>query len=291
MSATRREFIAGATAFSLLQGALGAPRGNAVRAVYENGSRVSDFLACRRLHLDICGRIPTPEEVTSYVSDRRNDKYEALVDRLLGSADFADYWSMRYCDILRVKSEFPINLDHACAAVQGRDGLRRRERAGKRRQAHVPAGADEVGVDVRRDHELAAGVAGHLQLLAGQHGSRADVHLLGEAFADRADGRDGLLPEPGVRLDERDFHGPDAAGEIGFGKVQAGLRVHAANDGDDAAVSDALLDFCSCAHQDFLRLSSSTSKSHSGRQTSATSSVAKSGGSPRCRSQSCQSRW
>ena len=110
MSTTRREFIAGATAFSLLQGAFGASKGNAVRAVYESGSRVSDFLACRRLHLDICGRIPTPEEVTAYVADKKNGKYEALIDRLLDSPDYADYWSMRYCDILRVKSEFPINL-------------------------------------------------------------------------------------------------------------------------------------------------------------------------------------
>ena len=110
MSTTRREFIAGATAFSLLQGAFGASKANAVRAVYENGSRVSDFLACRRLHLDICGRIPTPEEVTAYVADKKNGKYEALIDRLLDSPDYADYWSMRYCDILRVKSEFPINL-------------------------------------------------------------------------------------------------------------------------------------------------------------------------------------
>ena len=110
MSTTRREFIAGATAFSLLQGAFGAPRQNAVRAVYENGSRVSDFLACRRLHLDICGRIPTPDEVKDYVATKKSGKYEALIDRLLDTPDFADYWSMRYCDILRVKSEFPINL-------------------------------------------------------------------------------------------------------------------------------------------------------------------------------------
>ena len=111
MSATRREFIAGATAFALLQGAYGASRsGNTVRAVYENGSRVSDFLACRRLYLDICGRIPKPEEVKEYLASKKNHKYEELVDRLLDSPDYADYWSMRYCDILRVKSEFPINL-------------------------------------------------------------------------------------------------------------------------------------------------------------------------------------
>ena len=38
------------------------------------------------------------------------DKYETTVEALLESDDFADYWTMRWCDALRVKSEFPINL-------------------------------------------------------------------------------------------------------------------------------------------------------------------------------------
>jgi len=109
MNATRREFVCGATAFALLQGASAASK-DTIKAVYENGSRASDFLACRRLYLDICGRIPAPEEVRAYLAEKKSRKYEDLVDRLLDSDDFADYWAMRYCDILRVKSEFPINL-------------------------------------------------------------------------------------------------------------------------------------------------------------------------------------
>ena len=108
MSITRREFVCGATAFALIRGAGAA--GKPIKALYENGSRASDFLICRRLYLDICGRIPTPEEVTEYVASKKSRKYEDLVDRLLESDDYADYWAMRYCDILRVKSEFPINL-------------------------------------------------------------------------------------------------------------------------------------------------------------------------------------
>ena len=111
MNLTRRAFVCGATAFALIRDGAAAPKSGApIKAVYENGSRASDFLACRRLYLDICGRIPTPEEVKAYVSSKKSRKYEDLIDQLLASDDFADYWSMRYCDILRVKSEFPINL-------------------------------------------------------------------------------------------------------------------------------------------------------------------------------------
>ena len=33
-----------------------------------------------------------------------------LIDRLLEREEFADYWAMKWCDLLRVKSEFPIKL-------------------------------------------------------------------------------------------------------------------------------------------------------------------------------------
>jgi hypothetical protein len=33
-----------------------------------------------------------------------------LIDRLLDRSEFADYWAMKWSDLLRVKSEFPINL-------------------------------------------------------------------------------------------------------------------------------------------------------------------------------------
>lgn len=111
MSLTRRAFVCGATAFALIRdGAAASKSGAPIKAVYENGSRASDFLACRRLYLDICGRIPTPEEVKAYVSSKKSSKYENLIDQLLETDDYADYWAMRSCDILRVKSEFPINL-------------------------------------------------------------------------------------------------------------------------------------------------------------------------------------
>ena len=109
MSCTRREFLAGSAALAALWDGLAAASPDA--RVFEDASgRASDFLICRRLHLDICGRLPTRAEVERFVGSDDPDKTAKLVDELLASEAYADYWSMRYCDMLRVKSEFPINL-------------------------------------------------------------------------------------------------------------------------------------------------------------------------------------
>jgi len=70
----------------------------------------SDEVFLRRAYLDVIGTLPTPQETWQFMSDESPDKRAALIDRLLERDEFADYWAMRWCDLLRVKSEFPINL-------------------------------------------------------------------------------------------------------------------------------------------------------------------------------------
>ena len=109
MGLTRREFLAGSAALAVLGDGLAAAAPDA--RVFESASgEAADFLVCRRLYLDICGRLPTREEVERFVGSSDGRKVAALADELLASDAYADYWSMRTCDILRVKSEFPINL-------------------------------------------------------------------------------------------------------------------------------------------------------------------------------------
>ena len=109
MGMTRREFLAGSAALAALWDGLAAASPGA--HVFEKTSgEAADFLLCRRLHLDICGRLPSRAEVERFVESLDADKVQKLVDELLASDAYADYWSMRYCDMLRVKSEFPINL-------------------------------------------------------------------------------------------------------------------------------------------------------------------------------------
>ena len=109
MQVSRRAFLGSAAALALLRDGFAAPGGD-MKVFAPNGGQAVDFLICRRLYLDICGRIPTPEEVSEYTASRDVKKREKLVERLLETDDYADYWAMRYCDVLRVKSEFPINL-------------------------------------------------------------------------------------------------------------------------------------------------------------------------------------
>ena len=70
----------------------------------------SDAVFVRRAYLDVIGTLPTADEARAFIEDRDPRKRSALIDRLLAREEFADYWAMKWCDTLRVKSEFPINL-------------------------------------------------------------------------------------------------------------------------------------------------------------------------------------
>ena len=70
----------------------------------------SDEVFVRRAHLDVIGTLPTAEEAAGFLDDRDANKRRVLIDRLLQRKEFADYWAMKWSDLLRVKAEFPINL-------------------------------------------------------------------------------------------------------------------------------------------------------------------------------------
>ena len=70
----------------------------------------SDAVFVRRVYLDVIGTLPTALEAESFIFDRNLDKRSALIDRLLARDEFADYWAMKWGDVLRIKAEFPINL-------------------------------------------------------------------------------------------------------------------------------------------------------------------------------------
>ena len=72
--------------------------------------RCTDETFVRRAYLDVIGTLPRLDEVRAFLRNRRPDRRAALVDALLEREEFADYLAMRWCTLLRVKSEFPINL-------------------------------------------------------------------------------------------------------------------------------------------------------------------------------------
>lgn len=70
----------------------------------------SDEVFVRRVYLDVIGTLPDPSEVHEFLRDSDPRKRAVLIDALLDREEYADYWSLKWCDLLRVKAEFPINL-------------------------------------------------------------------------------------------------------------------------------------------------------------------------------------
>ena len=55
----------------------------------------------RRVHLDIIGRLPSPEEARAFLADAAPDRRTRLVDALLERAEYADHWAAKWADLLR----------------------------------------------------------------------------------------------------------------------------------------------------------------------------------------------
>ncbi len=69
-----------------------------------------DAVFLRRAYLDAAGVLPPVWEARAFLKDKSPDKRKKLVKKLINSQEYADYMAMRYSDMFRVKSEFPINL-------------------------------------------------------------------------------------------------------------------------------------------------------------------------------------
>ncbi len=76
----------------------------------EPASPCSDAVFLRRVYLDVLGTLPTVEEARAFFNDKSPDNRKKLIDALLERPEFADFWAMKWSDLLRVKSEFPVNL-------------------------------------------------------------------------------------------------------------------------------------------------------------------------------------
>jgi WD40 repeat protein/mono/diheme cytochrome c family protein len=75
-----------------------------------------DFL--RRIHLDLTGLPPKPEDVTAFLADKRDTRTKrgAVIDQLIGNPDFVEHWANKWADMLQVNSKF--------LGTEGAGGLR-----------------------------------------------------------------------------------------------------------------------------------------------------------------------
>ncbi len=61
-----------------------------------------DATFLRRVFLDTIGTLPTAKEARLFLADPGQDKRNRLIDHLLERPEYADFWTMRWADILRV---------------------------------------------------------------------------------------------------------------------------------------------------------------------------------------------
>jgi len=55
----------------------------------------------RRAYLDLTGLLPTPAEAAAFLDDRSPDRWERLIDHLLGSPHYGERWGRHWLDVAR----------------------------------------------------------------------------------------------------------------------------------------------------------------------------------------------
>ncbi len=88
----------------ILKAVNAAVRGRWQEAGVSPAALASDAEWCRRVFLDVIGRIPTYKEITEFTADKSPDKREKLVDRLMASdvylSEFAGNWGNIWTNLL-----------------------------------------------------------------------------------------------------------------------------------------------------------------------------------------------
>ncbi len=87
----------------------------------------SDHVFLRRAYLDALGVLPTADEARRFLDDARPDRRARLVDELLDRPEFADFWALKWSDLLKNEEKL---LDRKGVAVF-HDWIRRNFAEGK----------------------------------------------------------------------------------------------------------------------------------------------------------------
>jgi hypothetical protein len=61
----------------------------------------NDYEFCRRVHLDLTGRVPTPERLKAFVESADPNKRDKLIDELIESQAWVEHWGYWYGDLVR----------------------------------------------------------------------------------------------------------------------------------------------------------------------------------------------
>jgi hypothetical protein len=74
----------------------------------------TDEAFLRRVYLDVIGILPTASEARAFLA--KPDR-GALIDSLLARDEFNDFWALKWGDLLRIKSEYPVRVWPKAVAV------------------------------------------------------------------------------------------------------------------------------------------------------------------------------
>jgi hypothetical protein len=77
----------------------------------------------RRASFDLIGLPPSPEEVETFVNDKRPDAYQRLIDRLLASPHYGERWARHWLDLARYADENKLSLEARDQAWLYRDWI------------------------------------------------------------------------------------------------------------------------------------------------------------------------
>ncbi len=64
-----------------------------------------DVTFLRRASLDLTGQLPSPRDAKEFVASTASDKRTKLVEELLGRPEFAEFWTQKWADLLRVEEQ------------------------------------------------------------------------------------------------------------------------------------------------------------------------------------------
>ncbi|MBA2114728.1 DUF1549 and DUF1553 domain-containing protein [Bremerella alba] len=78
------------------------------RVNVQSSGLCTDDQFVRRIYLDLTGLPPTADQVRAFLEDKRSsqDKRNDLIDQLIGSGPYVEYWTNKWCDLLQVNQKF-----------------------------------------------------------------------------------------------------------------------------------------------------------------------------------------
>ena len=65
----------------------------------------SDEEFVRRVYLDVIGQLPSVGEAQAFLADQSPDKRAKLINALLDRPEYADFWALKWADLLRLRGQ------------------------------------------------------------------------------------------------------------------------------------------------------------------------------------------